>query len=90
MLNADVGAQPDLPRIQKIFDTFPEIDCGDLTQDEVYSANRILINGKAPGLNGLPPELSKLPEVKTTLLKFCNEIFHSNRPKEWGVPGLTP
>ena len=84
LLNADFGAQADLPPIQKIFDTFPEIECGDLSQDEVDSAVRNLKNGKAPGLDGLPPEFWKLPEVKSSLLKFCNETFHGKRPKEWG------
>ena len=90
LLNAEVNAQADLPPIQKIFDTFPEIDCGDLTQDEVDAAVRILKNGKAPGLDGLPPEFWKLPDVKSSLLRFCNETFHGNRPKEWGISGLTP
>ena len=79
--NADVGAQADLPPIQKIFDTFPEIDCRDLTQDEVDSVVRNLKNGKAPWLDGLPPEFWKLPGVKSNLLKFCNYC---------NISGLTP
>ena len=53
-------------------------------QDEVDSAVRNLKNGKAPGLDGLPPVFWKLPEVKSSLLKFCNETFHGKRTKEWG------
>ena len=57
-----------------------------ILQYEVDSAVRNLKNGKAPGLDGLPPEFLKLPKVKSSLLNFCN----GKRPKEWGSSGLTP
>ena len=38
----------------------------------------------------MPPELWKLPEARKNLLAFCNQTFHGNRPKEWGISGLTP
>ena len=47
-------------------------------------------NGKAPGLDGLPPEFWKLPKVKKSLLSFCNKTYSGNRPKEWGLSGITP
>ena len=40
--------------------------------------------GKAPGLDGVPLE------VQESLLKFCNGTFAGNRPKEWGISGITP
>ena len=47
-------------------------------------------NGKAPGLDGLPPEFWKLPKVKKNLCSFCNKTYNGNRPKEWGLSGITP
>ena len=70
--------------------TSTEIKRGDLTQDEVDLAVRQLKNGKAPGLDGLPPEFWKLPMARKSLLKFCNATYHGNRPKDWGISGLTP
>ena len=90
LLNADTTTQSDGAPIVKIFDLFNTITRGDLTQDEVDLAIRQLKNGKAPGLDGLPPEFWKLPKVRKSLLRFCNETYHGNRPKEWGISGLTP
>ena len=47
-------------------------------------------NGKAPGLDGLPPDFWKLPKVKKNLCSFCNKTYNRNRPKEWGLSGITP
>jgi hypothetical protein len=38
-------------------------------------------NGKAPGLDGLPPEFWKLSKVKKSLLIFWNYTYGGNRPK---------
>ena len=46
-------------------------------------------NGKAPGLDGLPSEFWKLPKVKKNPLSFCNKTYNGNRPKEWGLSGIT-
>ena len=90
LLNADPATQNDGEPIVKIFDLFTTIKRGELTQTEVDLAIRQLKNGKAPGLDGLPPEFWKLTKVRKSLLKFCNETYHGNRPKEWGISGLTP
>ena len=47
-------------------------------------------NGKALRLDGLLPEFWKLPKVKKSLLSFCNKTYSGNRPKEWGLSGITP
>ena len=73
-----------------MFDTFSEIKCGEFSQAEVDTAVRQMKNGKAPGLDGLPVEFWKLPKVKKSLKMFCNNTYNGNRPKEWGVSGLTP
>ena len=90
MTGSKHGRITDGDSIVKIFDLFTSIQRGDLTQEEVDLAVRQLKNGKVPGLDGLPPEFWKLPKVKKSLLKFCIETFHGNRPKEWGISGLTP
>ena len=47
-------------------------------------------HGKAPGLDGLPLELWKLPKVSKVLRTFCNNALSGNRPAEWGLSGLVP
>ena len=37
-------------------------------------------NGKAPGLDGLPPEFWKLKKMKKSLLKFCNATYYGLTP----------
>ena len=46
-------------------------------------------NGKAPGLDGIPPEVWKLPKIRKILRSFCNETYHGNRPDEWGISAIT-
>ena len=46
-------------------------------------------NGKAPGLDGLPPEFWKLSKIKKHLHLFCNKTYPENRPKEWGLSRIT-
>ena len=81
--------EPDT-NVVKIFDNFPEIPTGELSQAEVDASVKSMKNGKAPGLDGLPPEFWKLSKVKKQLLKFCNMTYFGNRPEEWGFSGLVP
>ena len=91
LLNADPDARiEDEVNIEKIFATFTCIKCGEFSQTEVDTSVRQMKNGKAPGLDGLPPEFRKLKKMKKSLPKFCNAIYYGNRPKEWGISGLTP
>ena len=89
LLNAPPTAESDI-HIEKIYDTFNNIRSGEFSQAEVEAAVRQMKNGKAPGLDGLPPEFWKLPKVKKSLLSFCNKTYSGNRPKEWGLSGITP
>jgi hypothetical protein len=52
-----------------------------ITLYQVDAAVRQMKNGKAPGLDGLPPEFWKLSKVKKSLLIFCNYTYGGNRPK---------
>ena len=77
-------------RIEKIYDTFNDIQSGEFSHTEIDAAVRQMKNGKAPGLDSLPPEFWKLPKVKKNLCSFCNKTYNGNRPKEWGLSGITP
>ena len=88
LLNAPPIAESEI-RIEKIYDTFNNIRSGEFSHAEIEVAVRQMKNGKAPGL-GLPPEFWKLPKVKKSLLSFCNKTYSGNRPKEWGLSGITP
>ncbi|XP_014678984.1 PREDICTED: uncharacterized protein LOC106818825 [Priapulus caudatus] len=85
-LKAEPATQTDGEPVVNIFDLFTAIKSGELTQAEVYIAIRQLRNGKAPGLDGLPPKFWKLKRVRKSLLKFCNETYHERRPIEWPNP----
>ena len=89
LLNALPAAESDI-HIEKIYDTFNNIQSGEFSQAEVEAAVHQMKNGKAPGLDGLPPEFWKLPKVKKSLLSFFNKTYSGNRPKEWGLSGITP
>ena len=89
LLNAPPTAESEI-HIEKIYDAFSDIHSGEFSQAEIDAAARQMKNGKAPGLDGLPPEFWKLPKVKKSLLSFCNKTYSGNRPKEWGLSGITP
>ena len=89
LLNAPPTAESEI-HIEKIYDTFSDIHSGEFSQAAIDAAARQMKNGKAPGLDGLPPEFWKLPKVKKSLLSFCNKTYSGNRPKEWGLSGITP
>ena len=89
LLNAPPTAESET-YIEKIYDTFNDIQGGEFSQAEIYAAVRQMKNGKAPGLDGLPPEFWKLPKVKKNLRSFCNKTYNGNRPKEWGLSGIIP
>ena len=88
-MNAPPTAESEI-HIEKIYDTFSDIHSGEFSQAEIDAAACQMKNGKAPGLDGLPPEFWKLPMVKKSLLSFCNKTYSGNRPKEWGLSGITP
>ena len=72
------------------FELNPDSNCDLFTQAEVSDAVKQMKLGNAPGLDGLPLEVWKLPKVQESLLKFCNDTFAENRPKEMGISGITP
>ena len=80
LLNASLTAESET-RIDKIYDKFNDIQSGEFSQAEIDAAVRQMKNGKAPGLDGLPPEFWKLPKVKKNLRSFCNKTYNGNRPK---------
>ena len=91
LLNADPDAHTeDNVEIEKIFDTFTTIQRGEFSQAEIDASVRQTKIGKAPGLDGLPSEFWKLKKMKKSLHIFCNATYNGNRPKEWGISGLTP
>ena len=73
LLNAESSNTDNPDSIKKLFDVFPEINCGDFSQNEVDIALKQMKNGKAPGLDGIPIEVWKLPEIRKFLKMFCNQ-----------------
>ena len=91
LLNADKdNIVDDHSVVEKVFDISTDIPTGPLSQAEVDMAVKAIKNGKAPGLDGLPPEFWKLTKVRKHLRTFCNQTYFGNRPAEWGFSGLIP
>ena len=90
LLNAEPRNQDNLPLIAQLFDESNLIDSGIITQLEVDTATNQMKNGKAPGLDGLPPEFWKMDNVREILHNLCVETFLGNRPDEWGLSTLIP
>jgi hypothetical protein len=91
LLSADVQqSNSSRPIIVPLFDTSPDISCDPFSQAEVDTTLKLMKAGKAPGLDGLPVELWRLPKVRESLTTFCNQTLSGNRPTEWGLSGIVP
>ena len=89
LLNAGDPNKP-TPIIAPLFPTNNNIPSTDITMEEIAKALKQMKNNKAPGLDGLPIELWKLPGLQEILLSFCNDTYHGRRPEEWGRTAIVP
>ncbi|KAI8507980.1 hypothetical protein Bbelb_142200 [Branchiostoma belcheri] len=91
LLSAD-NPQPNSSRvpITPVFNINHNISCDPFSQNEVDLALNQMKPGKAPGLDGLPLELWKLPKARESLTVFCNQALAGHRPPEWGLAGIVP
>ena len=58
--------------------------------EELENTIKHMTPDKAPGLDGLPLNIWKLPSCKEVLLLFCNVTLSGNRPAEWGLSVSVP
>lgn len=90
-LLSPVSSLSDVPiNIVQIFETNPEITTCPFSQTETDTAVEQMKLGKAPGLDGLPTKLWKLPNTRKFLCVFCNDTLSGNRSQEWGKSSIIP
>ena len=59
--------------------------------EEIEVTLKQISNGKAPGLDGIPAEVWKLPNMKNILLDFCNEAYNKmEKPEHWSLSAIVP
>ncbi|KAI8480349.1 hypothetical protein Bbelb_419420 [Branchiostoma belcheri] len=90
LLSSDNPQPSSASEITQVYDINLDISCSPFTQEEVDLALKQMRLGKAPGLDGLPVELWKLPKVSEHLTFFCNQTMAGHRPPEWGLSGIVP
>ena len=86
---------PDNPRtsnhpVDPIYETNPNTDTDIFSLAEIYIAIKQIKLGKATGLDDIPIEVWRLPNLRKDLLKFCNKTYLGNRLPEWGISGIVP
>ena len=62
------------------------IDTGPFTFDEYQVVKKRLIEGKAPGPDGIPPEVFKLCNIDEIVLQFANKVLAAgDKPEQWSL-----
>ena len=56
---------------------------GPFTQEELNSVLRKIKNGKAAGLDEIPPEVWKTRQFNDILLQHCNAVYNQNPIDRW-------
>ena len=67
-----------------------DIKTGRFDQKELNKALEKLSNGKASGLDNIPPEVWKCGAFNEELLHFCNEVYNGNRIERWTTGCILP
>ena len=60
-----------------------DIKLGPFTQEELDSVLRKILNGKAAGLDEIPPEVWKTRQFYDILLTHCNAVYNQNPIDRW-------
>ena len=62
--------------IQTMFDLQSHIKLGNFEEEELHEVLIKMKNAKAPGLDGIPPEVWKTKAFNEILLNLCNEAYN--------------
>ena len=69
--------------ITRIISKQLDIKLGPFTQEELDSVLRKIKNGKAAGLDEIPPEVWKTRQFDDILLRHCNAVYNQNPIDRW-------
>ena len=76
--------------IQRVIQHELPIKKGPFSMDEIDKALQSTKNGKAAGLDTIPPEVWKTGKFNDILLQFCNEVYNSNPIDFWRKGCILP
>ena len=69
---------------RKVSDTLSNISIGDITFEEVLTASKAMKTGKASGVDGIPPEVLRDPDMLKLLHPILNQVYNTcQAPKEF-------
>ena len=77
-------------QIQTIFDLQSDIKLGNFEEEELHQVLNKMKNGKAPGLDGIPPEVWKTKAFNDILLNLCNEVYNGKQIETWCTGCILP
>ena len=76
--------------ITRIISKQLDIKLGPFTQGELDSVLRKIKNGKAAGLDEIPPEVWKTRQFDDILLRHCNAVYNQNPIDRWTKGCILP
>jgi len=77
-------------QIQPVIDYQLDIKLGNFSLEELNKALSKMQNGKAPGLDGIPPEVWKTKAFNNILLTLCNKVYNGNSIEAWTTGCILP
>ena len=76
--------------IENIFENVDIYD-GAFTMDEYKAAVKACKEGKAPGEDGIVPEILKRCDFDEIMLGYCNRLHtQGEKPEQWGINNIKP
>ena len=87
-----LGSSPKIKEstITPVVATVLNIKTGLFEMRELVKAQKQVRNGKANGLDNIPPEVWKHEEIREILLGFCNDVYQQEAIESWTEGCLLP
>ena len=87
LLGKEPAIEGDLDEVQPVLQSL-NISDEPFTMEEYVAVKKVIAEGKAPGPDGIPPEVLKRCNLDDITLGFANKLLDGEKPNQWSESDL--